>query len=287
MRELFLEEFTEDNTFPFHIQFGRHYNNYFPHSHMNFIELGIVTDGSATHTLEQESYRIQQGDVFIINSHLSHNFTQCEQLGLCNIMFHPYFLSGIGAEIKQSIGFHTLFSPPNYTDTDFRFNSKLKLSADNYRVISSIVEEMNTEYREHQDGWKDMICACFSKLVIHLSRCYEIPQRLTGNELVLMTNALSYMDKHFTDSITLKDLAQIACVSERHFTRLFLDTFHTSPIQYILTLRLKYACNLLKNTSLSITDISTKSGFSDHNYFSRKFKHTYNLTPSEMRKAQH
>ncbi|MEG0379337.1 MAG: helix-turn-helix transcriptional regulator, partial [Eubacterium sp.] len=84
----------------------------------------------------------------------------------------------------------------------------------------------------------------------------------------------------------IEDLAELACLSERQFRRLFTDKYGLSPKQYCMNLRMKESCYLLKTTELSIAEISEKTGFEDANYFSRQFKKHTGLTPKEYRKLE-
>lgn len=66
-------------------------------------------------------------------------------------------------------------------------------------------------------------------------------------------------------------------------TRLAKQETHLSPMAYILQVRLCYACHLLKDTKLSISEIAMTCGFSDTNYFNRIFRQHHTLTPQQYR----
>lgn len=284
MREMELEEFTKDKSFPFFIQYGKQNCDFFQHTHKDFIELLIVIDGYATHLVNHESYAIKKGDVFVIGSNTSHNFINCQHFRLCNIMFHPYFLYSIDADIKKTAGFQSLFVNDQSSMKDYVFKNKLKLTDADYDKIKDILDVIMDEYEYRNDGWNDMIKYSFMRLVILLSRIYEITPRMKGADLILIANAAAYMETHFAEPIALKKLAEIANISERHFTRVFLDTYHTTPLQYIVKLRLAHAYTLLEDSTLTITEVSNRCGFSDNNYFARKFKSIYHCSPSELRR---
>lgn len=99
-----------------------------------------------------------------------------------------------------------------------------------------------------------------------------------------LNNILTYMQKHYREKITLKELSQMEYVNESYFSRfLKRTTFHS------FTLMLNYVrCfegqRLLLNNDLPIHVISDECGFSSKKYFHRYFKHYWNTTPLQLRK---
>jgi len=76
-----------------------------------------------------------------------------------------------------------------------------------------------------------------------------------------------------------------ACLSV--IIRLFKQCFDTSPMDYIIRLRLLHACELLRETPASVGEIAYDVGFKDSNYFTRQFKHIIGRTPTQYRRTMH
>ena len=72
-------------------------------------------------------------------------------------------------------------------------------------------------------------------------------------------------------------------MSMRSLLRHFKEINGSSPKEYLIGLRINYACELLDSTQLSIGEIAFKSGFNDSNYFSREFGKRTGTTPSKFR----
>ena len=81
--------FSQDENFPFFIQMGDQQGDFNMHRHEDFFEMVVVTDGTAMHIVENESYPISMGDVFIISGNTSHGFKDAVDFKPCNIMFDP------------------------------------------------------------------------------------------------------------------------------------------------------------------------------------------------------
>lgn len=99
-----------------------------------------------------------------------------------------------------------------------------------------------------------------------------------------LKNALKYIDENYTKEIDIKELAKQEHISYTYFRTIFKKKTGTSPNQYIITIRLRNASLLLKQTELSIKEISESVGFADQMYFSRIFKKRFGMTPKEFRK---
>ncbi len=83
---------------------------------------------------------------------------------------------------------------------------------------------------------------------------------------------------------SIKSIAELYNVSSEHFIRSFKSIYGMTPNEYRQNYRLSHAMNLLKMTNLSIQNIAEQCGFNDPFYFSRFFKKTVGVSPSEYRK---
>ncbi|MFT5834096.1 MAG: AraC family transcriptional regulator [Cognaticolwellia sp.] len=95
--------------------------------------------------------------------------------------------------------------------------------------------------------------------------------------------AKDYIESNFDKKTEIESIARIANISTFHFFRTFKQVFQVSPHQYILNLRLKKATQLLKKRQDTITEIAYQVGFSDIHAFSKAFKKTYRIAPSQFR----
>lgn len=89
--------------------------------------------------------------------------------------------------------------------------------------------------------------------------------------------------EHVSESITLADLARVGLTSERSLARAFKAATGITPHQYHLLLRLEMASQLVRETSLSLEAIATKSGFGDSRQFRRVWHKHYGMPPSASR----
>ncbi|MBQ9134146.1 MAG: helix-turn-helix domain-containing protein [Clostridia bacterium] len=100
----------------------------------------------------------------------------------------------------------------------------------------------------------------------------------------ILENAVLYIAEHLSDEeLSVPEIADSVNMSESYFRRLFDEVYSVSPVQYINTLRINHAKELIRCTDESFTAIAAKVGFSNVYYFSRMFKKKAGCTPSEYR----
>jgi AraC family transcriptional regulator len=90
-------------------------------------------------------------------------------------------------------------------------------------------------------------------------------------------------DYHHTN-IDLSTIAEIVCLSKFHLLRYFKNAYQITPHQFVIQCRLEKAIGLLKNQSLSISEVAIKSGFADAAAFGKAFKQRYGVSPGLSRK---
>lgn len=93
-----------------------------------------------------------------------------------------------------------------------------------------------------------------------------------------------YLDMNYAEKLKLGEVAKTFGIHPNYFTRIFHERFGVSPKNYLMNLKLKKACRLLTTTRLSISVIAASLGFEDQLAFTKSFKKTYSVSPSQYRK---
>ena len=95
---------------------------------------------------------------------------------------------------------------------------------------------------------------------------------------------LYYIETHYSEQLTIEDIAASAGISVSTLLRLYHDILRTTPIQYVLKYRLEQICDELRlEPDSSIAEIAYSCGFNDISYFNRCFLKAYGETPSSYR----
>lgn len=101
----------------------------------------------------------------------------------------------------------------------------------------------------------------------------------------LIQKAVSYINDNYKNEIALEDISREVNISPHYFSKLFKEQVGENFIDYITSLRIQKAKELLAENRLSIKEICFDIGYADPNYFSRLFKRVVGITPTEYREA--
>lgn len=106
-----------------------------------------------------------------------------------------------------------------------------------------------------------------------------------NNDIVNVTEQLKFfIDSFPQNKIDIETIIAQHSVSKRTAERLFRERYGISISKYIRKTRLEKSCDLLKDTTLTVSEISAKLGFCDQSYFSTEFFKKYGVYPSQYRK---
>lgn len=100
-----------------------------------------------------------------------------------------------------------------------------------------------------------------------------------------MEEALKYIEGKYCDPITIQEIADHLNINRSYLHRLFKSITGVSIQNYLLDYRIRQACILLKNTTLSVRSIAHTVSYADPLYFSRIFHQKMGVSPSQYRSA--
>ena len=110
--------------------------------------------------------------------------------------------------------------------------------------------------------------------------------RATRRKMMQLKRALTYIEEHFSEQVTLEQIAAQAEMSPRYFCRFFQELTHRSPIEYLNYYRVEKAGDRFLHSVLSVTEIAYSCGFNDLSYFIRVFKKQKGVTPKKYEETQ-
>lgn len=112
----------------------------------------------------------------------------------------------------------------------------------------------------------------------------KIPSHRSGKNYEIIASAKEYIRRHFTEKITLSDVARAVHLSDIYFHTVFTEAEGISPHEYLIDCRLEHAKKMLWSTDVSIGEVAEKSGFGAQQYLTRVFKNKTGITPAMYRK---
>ena len=188
-----------------------------------------------------------------------------------------YFYA-IGQEPMESLVFR------NYVILNVRFSVITFLKG--LGCDTEGMEPENTEEILAESGKNIESAIAYAEKMI--SQAIEIRDQNSGNKnRSILKTAVDFIDEHYMDEdISLNTAANVANVSSNHFSALFSQNMGQTFIEYLTSLRMNKAKELLRCTGMRSSEIAGEIGYKDAHYFSYLFKKTQGMTPSDYRKVR-
>lgn len=142
-----------------------------------------------------------------------------------------------------------------------------------YDFLTNILKQANETAleRKRQSMLKD-----YGKLYIG-----NISKAKTEDFVDSVEKVTNYIDRHLSEKLNVRELADMVYMSPDHLTRSFKKQLHVTVSDYILQKRMMLAGELLKKKKMTITMVSDSVGFGNYSYFTEQFKRYYHMTPRE------
>lgn len=124
-------------------------------------------------------------------------------------------------------------------------------------------------------------------LVLHYSNVdWAAPRIKGGLSPATQRRVLDWIEANLDQPLVLATMAAQARLSEYHFAHMFRQSVGSAPHQYVMQRRLEKAKALACGTSLPLSEIAMRCGFSSAAHMSHRFKRRYGLAPSVARRAK-
>ena len=147
-----------------------------------------------------------------------------------------------------------------------------------------IIEEMNFLINNNKKNPSFII----GHLYLFINYLIEFSLNNTLNKLndineLYIREALNFIEENYSRNISVKDISNRCNLSKSYFTRIFKKHMNITPQEFLIQYKMLKACSLLKDKSLSISQIAELLGYSNQFNFSAAFKKNFNISPSKWR----
>lgn len=198
----------------------------------------------------------------------------------------------IGVLIRKD-SFFREYLPTIYTDSAlFRFfvepqtnkfsEEYIHLPVTKDHAIRTILELMVVEYADKKEDTQKILKSMLQTLLLEIACRYRV-ENIESDVKPLVRQIIDYMDDH-SDIVTLKDIAAHFSYHPNYISSLLHKETGRKFTEILLEKRMERAVLLMKNTSLSIEEISSLLGYSNHSNFYKAFKEYYGVTPRKYLK---
>lgn len=243
-------------------------------------EFTLVTEGTCTYQVQLQTFTAHTDDLIFIPPMQLHSITaQTEQTLSDTYVFHMNYLGAGTGDIcamryLSPLINQTALPPCHIQKTHPAYEGAFRLFC-----------EMQSVWEQKSTGYELLVKSCLLSLIALLFPYCTENSALSDTESAHMQKvktALEYISEHYTEPVTIAEIASACYFSEYHFMRLFKRYVGMSCTDYIKSLKLQKAAELFENGEQSILDVSLRVGFHNLSYFYREFRKKYGMTPKQF-----
>lgn len=239
-------------------------------------ELTLITSGKCIYKIDLVEYEVEEGDILFVPPLFLHSITlgNNKKVSSETYVFHLKFLGGNSTDICS-----TRYLAP-IMNQEFSMPYVIKPNHPAYVSLRKIFNQINTTYDESIIGYELALKSFFLQTIFLLLQ-YSKKVAVSETEKVSdkIKNVLDYIELHYSETITVSQLAKLCYFSDYHFMRFFKKHMNMTCVEYINNLRFEKAVELFEKGNSSIMEVSLSVGFHNLSYFHRAFKKKYRMTP--------
>ncbi|MNW26161.1 HTH-type transcriptional activator Btr [compost metagenome] len=252
----------------------------FQHHWHTHLELQYFVSGEAVIECNGVPLCVKSGDLVVLNSNDLH-------MGVCQSDELAYHVLIVDIALLHSLSpdaIETKYIAP-IARNQILFQNRIESDANLNRCMDAMIKE----FREQEPGYELSIKSSLYRLLTLLVRsyvteCSQLPQHESRTRnLERFAPVFDYIAEHLDQELTASELADLIGLSRYHFSRLFSSLTGRTISEYINQLRINRSEQLLRHSTMTVSEIAWAIGFKDVSYFSRTFKKYKSLSPSELR----
>lgn len=243
------------------------------HAH-DFLELYYFLDGSVTYYIEDQVYDLCPGDLLIIPAGKMHRPVIANEHAAYERMvlwITPQYLQSIDSPAGdlqknlQKVGEHGYCVPFRGDETVF---------------VTALLKKLLYMQKNDTDP---KFCAGTVELYLWtIFRSYGVIDTTHRNETQVIPQVIRYITEHFSEPLTLEDIAAEFFVSKSYLNRHFKAYTNSTVYAYIMALRLTHARRMLRE-GIPAVEAGRECGFSDYSTFYKAFKTQTGLSPQQFK----
>lgn len=238
------------------------------HTHP-FTELFYVVDGKGEFNIQGQRFPVKANDFVIINPQVEHTELSSPDEPL------EYIVLGI-----KGLSFSNL-TPVSEGGHPFSFFNLRDEQKDILRYLNAMVQEATSQSMSYELVCHNLLEILLIKILRHQHFDLEVGKQSKATKDISFIK--HYLETYYHESIQLEDLASMTHLSRFYISHSFKKEIGMSPMEYLIDIRIKESKILLRTTNYSISQVADIVGFTTPTYFSKQFRKSTGISPTDYR----
>lgn len=244
-----------------------------------FDKVVIFLSGTASYIMEGRSYFLEPWDVLLVSHHLIHKPVIDPNAPYERVVIYldPGFIRSHSTKDADLSSCFRLARQRQFALMRPEGEQRIRLQ--------SLLTNLEQALEDRGFGGDLLARTCFLQMLIHLNRTmvrdHTDRDKSASRHDPKIEQALSYINEHLSEDLSVDTLAGQAYISKYHFMRRFKELTGCSVHQYVTQKRLLAAARLLRS-GVSAQNACARCGFQDYSAFQRSFRRQFGMTPRDM-----
>lgn len=245
------------------------------------IELTLLLQGEMLYQVNDTVYHLRKGDGLFCNSNALHTGSSCNDSDCTyiSVTFHPRFLYGYENSLLQTKYINKITEDSSLSGLSL--SSSVPWQAEILQQLAALHQLALSP----DPSYELQIQLLLSRIWLVLWENAAFGSQETDQGIQKNTDRvkkiLIYLRNHYTEKITLADIAAEANICQSECCRFFKKHMKESLFEYLLSYRIEKSLPLLAEGKMPITEIASRTGFSSSSYYTKVFRERMGCTPSQ------
>ncbi len=251
---------------------------------MDYSHLVLIISGSCEYFISDRKYDVKAGDLLFIPTDKYYRLTTSDHCEYCFACFYHTICEADESDMKsctQKINYNAQkFYLPGIDSDMICVKEHTHTNTFMYSNLLALFTRCQSLYSTGNYLDRLMIDIYFMEMLIFASKNTCFGKEQSEKYSLSLERMLRYIDQNFTERITPEILSRQFELSKEHICSLFKTKFDMTVSEYVNTVKLNHAVELLSNSSMNVSQIAEYLGYSSEYYFSRLFKRRYGVSPT-------
>lgn len=175
-----------------------------------------------------------------------------------------------------------------YLRSEYEFSEFRREIQGLHTIIERAIQRSSSELLPHNANLLANDISSYSEMINFYDHLFDyaksVIDQMPDKNQVLIQKICKYLEEHYNEDISLEEAASIIGFSPFYFTKLMKEHMNMSYVDYITSLRVEKAKQLLEKTDMTVKDVGITVGYENANYFTRVFKRIEGITPSQYKR---